>query len=182
MAQVSAQFSDLMQASDENEENGPILQDSNSCTASTPLAEPRACTGSARSSAKMFVKPEKYDGKGDWAEYISHFSDCAELGSWDDRTKCLVLAANLRDAARKYYAGLSAEEKKDYDKLTSALKWRFGGEHRQDSWLSKLEMRRRKPGEAIGDLGDDIWQMAQRAYYDFDHRSQEQLATFLQGH
>lgn len=126
--------------------------------------------------AKMVVRPETYDGKVDWSEYFSHFSDCAELGGWDNRAKCLVLAANLRGAARKYYTGLTLDEKKDYDRLTAALRRRFGGEHRQDSWLSRLEMRKRKSGESISELGDDIWQMSQRAYYDFDHRSQEQLA------
>ena len=125
---------------------------------------------------RMLIKSEPYDGKQDWTEYISHFADCAELGEWDNRTKCLVLAANLRDAARKYYSGLGSDEKKDYDKLVIALGRRFGGEYRQDSWLSRLEMRKRKPGESVADLGDDIWQMAQRAYYDFDHCSQEQLA------
>ena len=88
----------------------------------------------------------------------------------------MILAANLRGAARKYYTGLSAEEKRDYSSLTSALRRRFGGEHRQESWLSKLEMRKRKTGEDVSDLGDDIWQMAQKAYYDFDHKSQEMLA------
>ena len=129
-----------------------------------------------RKHPKMVVKPETYEGKGDWAEYISHFEDCAELGGWDNKSKCLVLAANLRGAARKYYTGLGNDEKKDYIKLVSALRRRFGGEHRQNSWLSKLEMRKRKSGESVADMGDDIWQMTQRAYYDFDHRSQEQLA------
>ena len=126
--------------------------------------------------AKMVFRPEIYDGTSDWEEYISHFSDCAELGSWNDHAKCLVLAANLRGAARKYYTGLRVEEKKDYHRLLGALKRRFGGEHRQDSWLARLEMRKKKPDESISDLGDDIWQMTQRAYHDFDYRSQEQLA------
>ena len=32
------------------------------------------------------------------------------------------------------------------------------------------------PGEAVSGLGDDIWQMIQRAYFDCDYRSQEQFA------
>ena len=125
---------------------------------------------------KMVVRPETYEGRGDWAEYLSHFNDCAELGGWTDQERCLVLAANLRAAARKYYTGLSSEEKQDYTRLIAALKCRFGGEHRQDAWLSNLEMRKRRPGESISEIGDHIWQMTQRAYHDFDHRSQEQLA------
>ena len=126
-------------------------------------------------SSKMVLKPEKFEGKVDWAEYISHFQDCAELGNWDDRSKCLLLAANLRGATRKYYDGLRVEEK-DYQSLQDALKRRFGNEHRQEFWMSKLEMRRRKTDESISDLGDDIWQKTQRAYHDFDLRLQEQLA------
>lgn len=142
---------------------------------STPMVRQDNLNDNPR-HVKMVVKPETYEGKGDWAEYLSHFNDCAELGGWDNKVKCLVLAANLRGAARKYYTGLGREEKKDYNRLILALKKRFGGEHRQDSWLSRLEMRKRRSGEAVADLGDDIWQMAQRAYYDFDQRSQEQLA------
>ena len=53
----------------------------------------------------IVVKPESYNGKDDWDEYISHFQDCAELGRWSDRTKCLFLATSLRDQARTYYMG-----------------------------------------------------------------------------
>ena len=128
------------------------------------------------SPPKMVLKPDKYEGKGDLEEYLSHFQDCAELGAWDSRSKCLLLAANLRGAARKYYDGLRSEEKKDYATLLAALRRRFGGRHLLDSWLTKLETRRRKAGEPISDVGDDIWKMTQRAYHDFDLRSQEQLA------
>ena len=142
----------------------------------SPDDESRHHTELRPMKVKMVVKPEAYTGLEDWSEYISHFRDCAELGGWDDRAKALVLAANLRGAARKYYTGLSPDEKDSYGSLVTALKRRFGGEHRQDSWLSKLEMRKRKPGETAADLGDDIWRMTQRAYFDFDLRSQEQLA------
>lgn len=37
-------------------------------------------------------------------------------------------------------------------------------------------MRKRSPGESIAVLGDDIRQMAQRAYYNLDALAQEALA------
>ena len=37
-------------------------------------------------------------------------------------------------------------------------------------------MRETKPDKSNSDLADDIWQMNQHAYHDFDHGSQEQLA------
>ena len=130
---------------------------------STPFQREAMGSGDNRPIANMVVKPERYDKKGDWAEFISHFSDCAALGNWDDGTKCLILAANLHATARKYYTGLPTEDKRDYGRLVAALRKRFGGEHRQDSWLYKLEMRKRKPGESAADLGDGIWSMSQKA-------------------
>lgn len=66
---------------------------------STPIVSHTHFDQGTSHEARMVVKPEKYDGKGDWAEYISHFNDFAELGGWDNRAKCLVLPANLRGAA-----------------------------------------------------------------------------------
>ena len=120
---------------------------------------------------KMFIKPEIYNGRSDWADYLSHFNKCAILGGWNDQSKCIMLALNLRAAARRFYAGLSQEESDDYSRLTAALKRRFGGKHRQDAWLFQLEMRKRKSDESILELLDDIWQMTQRAYCNYDHRS-----------
>ncbi|CAG2220985.1 unnamed protein product [Mytilus edulis] len=53
---------------------------------------------------------------------------------------------------------------------------RFGSTRQQNRWLSRLEMRKRNPGEAIAALADDLRQMAQRAYIDLDARAQEVLA------
>ena len=33
------------------------------------------------------VRPETYEGRGDLAEYLSHFNDCAELGGWTERER-----------------------------------------------------------------------------------------------
>ena len=121
-------------------------------------------------------KPESYDGKLDWDEYISHFRDCADLGRWPDRTKLLFLAASLRRQARTYYMGLSAEDKGTFQTLCGKLNKRMGSSKNQNRWLSKLEMRKRLPSESIATLWDDIRQMAQRAYHNLDALAQEALA------
>lgn len=125
---------------------------------------------------RTIMKPDKYNGKCDWTEYLCHFESCAELSEWDDRTKCLILATSLQEGARRYYAGLNFEERRNYTRLVSTLKRRFGTEHKHEYWASKLEMRKRKPGESIADLSDDIRAMTLRVYHDFCTRAQEQLA------
>lgn len=122
------------------------------------------------------VKPELYDGTEDWEEYISHFEVCAELGRWRPYDRVLALAAALKGPARTFYISLSTAEKRDYDVLIQRLGQRFGSTRQQNRWLSRLEARKRKPGESIAALADDLRQMAQRAYTDLDNRAQEVLA------
>ena len=122
------------------------------------------------------VKPESFHGKDDWEEYISHFENCAELGRWSHRTKLLYLSASLRGPARTYYMSLPPSEKETYKALVSSLSQRFGSTKHQNRWLSRLEMRKRLPGESIATVGDDIRQMAQKAYRNLDIKAQEALA------
>lgn len=125
---------------------------------------------------RMSVKPEQYDGTEDWEEYISHFEICAELGRWREQDKVLSLAAALKGPARTFYISLSIREKRTYEALVQRLGQRFGSTRQQNRWLSRLEMRKRKPGETVAALADDLRQMAQRAYTDLDGRAQEVLA------
>jgi hypothetical protein len=122
------------------------------------------------------VRPESYDGKGDWEEYISHFENCAELGRWSHPEKVLSLAASLRGAARTFYIGLSETDKRSYRSLVQYLGERFGSTRHQNRWLSKLEMRKRQTDESIATLGDDLRQMSQKAYCNLDTIAQEALA------
>ena len=125
---------------------------------------------------QLALKPEPYFGKDCWEEYLSHFEDCAELGQWDNRTKLLFLAASLRGQARTFYMSLSPEDRRAYASLVQKLDQRFGSSKHKNRWLSKLEMRRRIPGERIAEVGDDIRQLAQKAYCNLDLAAQESLA------
>jgi len=125
---------------------------------------------------KWSIKPETFDGTEDWEEYISHFEICAELGRWSDHEKLLALGMALKGPARTFYISLSMEERRTYDALLQRLGQRFGSTKQRSRWLSRLEMRRREPGESIAALADDLRQMAQRAYSDLDGRAQEVLA------
>lgn len=126
--------------------------------------------------AQVTLKPDPYTGKDCWEEYLSHFEDCAELGQWENRTKLLFLAASLKDQARTYYMSLTPNDRRTYQNLIQKMDQRFGSSKNKNRWLSKLEMRRRMTGESIAEVGDDIRQLAQKAYYDLDIAAQESLA------
>ncbi|KAK6182040.1 hypothetical protein SNE40_009807 [Patella caerulea] len=133
-------------------------------------------TGERRTSKTVQMRPETFSGSEDWEAYISHFEICAELGSWGERCRMLTLAASLRGSARGFYLNLSSREKGTYASLVKELSHRFGSTRQHGRWMTKLEGRRRKADESIAELGDDLRQMAQRAYPEFDAKAQEALA------
>lgn len=122
------------------------------------------------------IKPEPYNGRESWEEYISYFENCVELGRWNEVDKVLLLSASLRGQARTFYISLTATEKKSYHLLIKTLEQRFGNARHQNRWLSRFETRTRKLNESIATFGDDLRQMAQKAYSNLDTRAQEVLA------
>ena len=56
------------------------------------------------------IKPEPYNGRESWDEYISNFENCADLGRWNEADKVLLLSASLRGQARTFYISLTATE------------------------------------------------------------------------
>ena len=122
------------------------------------------------------MKPEPCSGLEDWEEYLSHFELCAELGRWRAEDKRLALGASLRGSARTFYLSLPREVKENYGQLIEQLGRRFGSERQHNRWLSKLEVRKRLPGESIARLSDDLRQMSQRAYPNLDAVAQEAIA------
>ena len=122
------------------------------------------------------IKPDPYTGSEDWEEYQSYFEDCAELSRWDSRSKVLFLAASFKGQARTYYMSLDACDKRSYWALVYKMRQRFGSNKHALKWLNQLELRQRKPEEGIVALGDDLRQLARKAYRDLDTHAQETLA------
>ena len=122
------------------------------------------------------IKPDPYTGNEDWEEYQSYFEDCAELSRWDPRSKVLFLAASFKGQARTYYMSLDAYDKRSYSALVHKMRQRFGSNKHALKWLNQLELRQRKPEESIVALGDDLRQLAKKAYRNLDSNAQETLA------
>lgn len=128
------------------------------------------------SQHRLQVKPEFYTGDEDWDQYISHFQNCADLGRWSEMDKALTLSACLKGQARAFYLGLSPLDRSSYYRLVQKFSERFGSVRQQSRYLTKFETRKRKPGETIASLGDDLRLLAQRAYPDLGVDAQESLA------
>ena len=122
----------------------------------------------AKRQMKFLVKPQTFDGTSDLPEYLCHFEACADINGWDGPDKCRVFGAYLLGAARTYYLGLGERKKYDFDYLVDSLKRRFASQNLSASWRSRLQSRKRKVGECIRQLGDDLWKMAVRGHPGLD--------------
>jgi hypothetical protein len=113
----------------------------------------------------LSLTPENFDGAADWDEYICHFRVCAELRNWNEREKFLALSASLRGAARTFFMSLANSERQTFELLIKKkLGQRFGSLRQQNRWLARFESRKRQEGESMAALGDELRQMAQKAY------------------
>ena len=122
------------------------------------------------------MKPDPYDGRDDWEQYISHFLNCAALGRWSEETKLLMLSFCLKGSARTFYIGLSDQDRMSYKRLVKRLEERFGSLKQQSRYLARFETRRRLQGETIASFGDDLRLIAQRAYPNIGTLGQESVA------
>ncbi|KAK3590799.1 hypothetical protein CHS0354_038682 [Potamilus streckersoni] len=115
---------------------------------------------------RFHIKPDYFSGDEDWDEYISLLKVVQNSvdGVWKKKT---------------YYVSLTTTKKSSYSMLIKKLQQRFGNSQPQSKWLALLESRARKSDESIVALGGDIRQLAQKAYSNFNAKS-ERLAEAVE--
>ena len=112
-------------------------------------------------------KPRDYDGTTPWRDYSCHFGKVCELNGWTEK-KLEYLWVVLSGAALSYAQGLLPEQNGTYEAMDEALNNRFGAARLADVYKSELKARRRREGESISVLGQEIRRLVQCA---FPHRS-----------
>lgn len=122
------------------------------------------------------IKTPKYSGKADWEAFYAQFELLAHAGGWSVETKALQLAMCLVDDALACLLLLSPEERLDYTSLVGALRRRFGQCLEPGLIRSELSNRRRRPGEELRLLANDIESLSRRAYAHMPPYIQSELA------
>ena len=87
---------------------------------------------------KFSLRPEKYDGKGDFEGWVNQFEEYATLGQWTEEEK-----SSLLFLSRMYFVGLPEREKMAYATRVEALRRRFGQETDTSIALQELAGLRR---------------------------------------
>ena len=122
------------------------------------------------------IKPEPYDGKSDWPEYLVYFEQLAEVYGWDHPTMAVVLGLSLRGDARSVLASLSLAQRRDYAVLRDALTQAFRPTQQIYLYQAELKNRVKKPSESLSDLGRDIVRLTKLAYPTADPETRETVA------
>ena len=128
------------------------------------------------------MKTPRYDGKADWEAFHAQFELLARAGKWSTEVKALQLAMCLTGDALSSLLLLSPDDRSDYNALVGALKRRFGQCSAASLLRSELCSRRRRPGEPLRDLANDIEGLVHRTYAHMPPAIQSELARdhFLQ--
>ena len=123
------------------------------------VSEPPLATG------KPKLHPTPFDGSCPWDDYKAQFELVAELNGWDDSTKALYLATNLRGPAQTLLGDLDPHQRKDLTALTEALEARFGSASQNELYKAQLRGRMRGRDESLPELAQAITRLAKRAYH-----------------
>ena len=115
---------------------------------------------------KFSLRPEKYDGKGDFEGWVNQFEEYATLGQWNEEEKASLLFLSLTAGARMYFVGLPEREKMAYATRVEALQRRFGQE--TDTSIALQAGLRRGMNQSAKELADSARRLASQAYHSND--------------
>ncbi|KAJ3645651.1 hypothetical protein Zmor_023292 [Zophobas morio] len=140
-------------------------------------------TMSTNASNKIIIKSNPYDGKASWEEYFTQFNIIADLNGWNNSEKVNVLAAMLRNSAVNVLQNLPQEDRLNYEKLTSALKLRFGDAHLAELLYGQLRNRIQSLNEDLTSYAYEVQTLAKKVFVNSPLETQELVASkqFVEG-
>ncbi|VEN63443.1 unnamed protein product [Callosobruchus maculatus] len=105
------------------------------------------------------------------------FENIALMNNWSNEEKTCVLTSMLRDSAAAILENLCSSDLRDYDKVTSALKLRFG-----DAQLTELLPCQRhnwtqQAKEDLTTFAYEVQSLSKRAFINSPAETQEYVAS-----
>lgn len=113
----------------------------------------------------------KYSGTGSWEDFHCQFGRAAKVNRWPSQDLAEMLCLHLEGMALEFVNGLPLGRVQRFDSLVEALFSRFGTERMATVYKCELRQRRRKKGESLLDLGQELRKLMRHAY---PHAGQDQ--------
>jgi len=121
-------------------------------------------------------KLRSYSGEEDWDDFIEHFEVISELGKWDVRSMILTLRSCMTGRAQVFVTRLPGTTKDSYIRLVTALQTHFSSSKQQPVWVATLKGKTRSGNQSIQTFGEELSQLASKAYADLQPKAQERMA------
>ena len=122
------------------------------------------------------VLPEKFDGSGNFDDWVSNFDCISAINGWNEREMALWLRAHVTGKAHVAYKCFSHEIQENFTQIKAALRERFEPSSKQAYYRIEFERREKQDAEDWADFGDDLLSLANRAFPDLQEQAREQLA------
>ena len=130
------------------------------------------------------VRPADFDGNGSVRRFLHKFEQCAEVNEWKDaKTKLSQLSVSLAGKAYDFFMHLPTDQKDTYDALQKALMKEYDSPGLQSDYALQLSSSRRKQGQSTSDYMQELEELAERAYPDWQVEPRDGVvrATFING-
>ena len=126
--------------------------------------------------ARPPVIPELYTGEKSWDEWIDHFDSVAQVCGWDGANKLKWLRVRLTERAGTFFRRLPEETRADFDRATEALRRQFEPESKKELYRAELQARKKKRNEEWAIFGEDLKNLADKAYPALPLEARERFA------
>jgi len=131
----------------------------------------------ARGHRKVRIKPQKFDGTGSWESWWAHFQNCATYNRWAERDKLAFLKGALTGSAAQVLWDTDRSTTNSLKKLLAVLKSRYSGERQAEKHRAELQIRKRKTGESLSELHQDIRRLTVLDYPKLTADAHEQIGS-----
>ena len=120
------------------------------------------------------MKPQRFDGNGVFADFLSQFEACPEYNRWSKKKAAFELFSCCQDDSliRLSTDGVTPQTS-SYSELVEVLEREFGPRECKSSYIMELNQVKQRPGESARELGNRIKKLASLAFKSKDKGSKK---------
>ena len=127
-------------------------------------------------SRRHRIKPRTFDGSGSFETFWAHFENCATYNRWKEPDQLAHLKASLVGDAGQTLWDSDASATDTLEKLTALLRSRYSGSRQADKYRMELRLRRRRAGESLSALHQDVRRLMALAHPTLQQEAREPIA------
>ena len=130
-----------------------------------PSSSSESETDAGRSSGKAKMKPQRFNGKGVFADFLSQFEACKAYNHWSTREAAFQLFNLCDDVALSSLTGEGIDPKvSSYEDMVDVLEREYGPRECKSSYMLELNQVRQNQGESARELGNRIKKLTALAF------------------